>query len=393
MSLQPSHPPADPFDPRYLRPILTEVFEPAFRHYFRPRLLGAHKLPLEGPIILAPNHSGSAFPYDAMVLDGILWARDGFRPERKFRSVFEKELSATWWMRPFGVDNFWRRCGGVDMTFDNYSRLLERGDRVIHYPEGVPGIGKGFRRRYQLQRYSSSVVVMAARHQAPVFPVHIVNAEWVIPFNVMLPWLDRLVQRLFRVPFLPLPGAFLAILFPCFWYLSLPARMIFRIGEPIDVAARVRAAGITCLDNADRAVLRRIAEEVRLEAQADLDRQVARYGRWPYQGRSLRREMRRARGKLSSAVLPTAWPALFVRYDRDQQRPTARHRLHRLLRDWDLIGFYLPFGWLLLSLCRRLRKPPYGFRGLSAKARRRREGNYTWHLRERPLPPRESPSA
>ncbi len=377
----------DPFEPEYLKPILTEVFAPAFRHYFRPRLLGGHKLPDEGPLILAPNHSGSAFPYDAMVLDGLLWARDGYRPERKFRSVFLKVLSATWWMRPFGLDDFWRRCGGVDMTFDNYSRLLERGDRVIHYPEGVPGIGKGFPRRYQLQRYSSSFVVMAARHSAPVHPVHIVNAEWVIPFNFMLPWLDRAVRKL-GVPFLPIPGGFLAILFPCFWYLALPARMICVIGDAIDVAGKVREAGITDLENADRGVLRRIAEEVRLEAQGDLDRHVARYGRWPYQGRSLGRELRRARGKLLTRVLPTGWPTLFVRYDRDRRRPPARGRLHRWLRDWDLVGFYLPLGWLLLSLTRRLRKPPCGYRGLSAEERRRREGAFTWHLRDRPLPPR-----
>ncbi len=385
--------PVDPFEPEYLKPILADLFAPAFRHYFRPRLLGAHKLPEQGPIILTPNHSGSSFPYDAMVLDSMLWARDGYRPERKFRSVFEKVLSATWWMRPFCIDNFWRRAGGVDMTFDNYSRLLERGDRVIHYPEGVPGIGKGFRRRYQLQRYSSSFVVMAARHRAPVFPVHIVNAEWVIPFNFMLPWLDRTVRKLFGVPFLPIPGAFLAILFPCFWYLALPARMIVVIGNEIDVAGKVEAAGITDLENADRTVLRRVAEEVRLEAQGDLDRHVGRYGRWPYQWRSLKRELRRARGRLLTEVLPTGWPTLFVRYDRDRRRPPARGRLHRWLRDWDLVGFYLPFGWLLLSLARRLRRSPCGYRGLSPEERRRQEGAFTWHLRDRPLPPRQEGSA
>ncbi len=380
----------DPFEPEYLKTLLTEVFAPAFKHYFRPRLLGVHKLPEHGPLILLPNHSGSSFPWDAMVLDGMLWRRDGYRPERKFRSVFLKVLSATWWMRPFGIDNFWRRGGGVDMTFDNYSRLLERGERVIHYPEGVRGIGKGFRRRYRLQRYSSSFVVMAARHRAPVFPVHVVNAEWVIPFNFMLPWLDRTVSRLFGVPFLPIPGAFLGVLFPCFWYLSLPARMILRIGDAIDVAGKVEAAGVTDLDAADRTVLRRIAEEVRREAQGDLDRHVARYGRWPYQCRSLRRQLRRARGRVLSAVLPTAWPIRTVRWDRDRRRPPARGTVHRWLRDWDLIGYYLPFGWLLLALARRLRKPPCGYRDLSSEERRRLEGSFTWHLRDQPLPPRRS---
>ena len=163
--------------------------------------------------------------------------------------------------------------------------------------------------------------------------------------------------------------------------------MIFCIGDPIDVAAHLREAGITDLESADRGVLRQIAEKVRREAQADLDRHVARYGRWPYQCRSLRREFRRARGKLLGAVLPTAWPALFTRYDRDRRRPPARGGLHRWLRDWDLLAFYLPLGWPLLSLARRLRKPPYGYRGLSRRERRKREGAYLWHLKDRPLPP------
>ena len=106
-----------------------------------PRIIGGEKLPRDGPIILAANHSGTAFPYDAIVLDFALWKRDDLVDDAKFRSVYEPELSLVWWMRPFGIDNLWRRGGGVDMTFDNFERLLQRGDRVIYYPEGVPGIG------------------------------------------------------------------------------------------------------------------------------------------------------------------------------------------------------------------------------------------------------------
>jgi len=57
-------------------------------------------------------------------------------------------------------------------------------------------------------------------------------------------------------------------------------------------------------------------------------------------------------------------------------------------RDLDLVAFYLPFGWPLLSLARRLRRPPYGYRGLSARESREAQGNFIWRLCERPLPPR-----
>ena len=48
------------------------------------------------------------------------------------------------------------------MTFDNFERLLARGERVIYYPEGVRGIGKGFHRRYELQRFHTSFITLAA---------------------------------------------------------------------------------------------------------------------------------------------------------------------------------------------------------------------------------------
>jgi len=378
----------DPLDPEYLEDVIERVFGPVSHHYFRPRILGRHRLPSGGPAILAANHSGNSFPYDGMVLDALLWKKESFRRGAKIRAVFEKELTTTWWMRPFGIDNFWRRGGGVDMTFDNFHRLLESGERVLYFPEGVPGIGKGFFRRYRLQRFSSSFVILAARHRAPVYPVHIINAEWTIPFCFTLPWLDRLAERFLRVPFIPLPAAPLGLLFPFLWYLALPVRMVFVIGEPIDVAALVAEAGEEDLERPNRETMRRVADQVKATMQEELDQNVQRYGNRPYGWRSLRRHLT-ANWRALLSLLPTGWPIRFVRHDRNRRRPPARNRLHALVRDLDLVAFYLPFGWPILALCRRFRKPPYGYRGLSAKERREREGAFHWHLKERPLPPRE----
>ena len=377
----------DPLDMEYCRDLLNRAIAPLSDHYFRPRIIGADKLPARGPLILAPNHSGTAFPYDAVVLDFALWRRDGTAPEAKFRSVFEKELTLAWWMRPFGVDNLWRRGGGVDMTFDNFERLIERGDRIIYYPEGVPGIGKGFHHRYELQRFRTSFVRLAARHDVPVYPVSVVNAEWVMPFHVTFPPLDRTLQRYFHVPFLPLPAGILAVIFPWMWYLALPAQMTFVVGDPIDMRKLLHDLGAPEHEEPDRRTLERAAAHVRKTMQTDLDRHVAAHGRRPYDWRSLVTALRAARGRLR-CVLPTGWPVAFVRNERDHHRAPARSRRHAFVRDADLIAFYLPLGWPLLSLFRRLRRPPYGYRGLTAREAREVQGTFTWRLSERPLPPR-----
>jgi len=380
----------EPFDPEFSRMMMDEVLGPMLDHYFRPVIFGRENLPAEGPAVLAANHSGNAFPYDAIILDATLWRQDGYDPLRKLRSVYEKELSYTWWMRPFGLDDFWRRGGGVDMLFDNFDRLLARGDRILYFPEGVPGIGKGFNRRYQLQRFSTSFVLLCARHRTPVIPAYMINAEWINPFGYVFPPLDRLMQRFFGVPFLPLPAGVLAIIFPWIWYLAFPARTIFVFGEPIDMRAYLAQAGLTDLENPDRPTLQRTAERVRQEMQVELDGLVRIHGRRPYDAGNLWEALKAGWGKLRW-VLPTGWPVSFIRRARDARRPPARNALHRILRDWDLIGFYLPLGWPLLSLARMFRKPPCGYRGIPREERVQREGAFMWRLSDRPLPPRPSP--
>jgi len=362
------------------------VAGPIFETWFRPAFFRKDHLPVEGPAIIAANHSGNAFPYDGMVLDALIYAAEGGSP-RKVRAVYEKELTLTWWMRPFGVDDFWRKGGGVDLTFDNFEVLLQRGERLLYFPEGVPGIGKGFNHRYELQRFSTSFVLLGARTRARVVPLYIINAEWIIPFSYTWKPLDRFMERHFRVPFLPLPWGVIAVLWPWAWYLALPAKMIFVFGEPLDVAGMVRDEGLTDLDAPDREKLNAVAGKIRRLMQRELDELVKIHGMKPYRGAEWLQRLRES-GPRFFRLIPTGWPVAFVRFDRDRKRPPARNALLGWLRDWDLLFWYLPLiGWPLLQLARAWRKPPYGFRGLTREERREREGRWTWRLSERPLPP------
>ena len=377
----------EPFDPACARQLIEQVVTPVIHSWFRAQILGEQRLPEKGPAILAANHSGNCLPYDAIVLDALLWAHEGYLPERKLRTVFEGQLTARWWMRLYGVDNLWRRAGGVDMTFDNFDRLLARGDRVLYFPEGVPGIGKGFQNRYRLQPFHTSFILLAARHGVPVHPLYMVNAEWVMPFHFTIKWLDTLFQKVWSVPFFPLPAGLLAIVFPFLWYLALPANIVVVVGEPFDVRPLLRAEGIEDFDRPDRVKLGYVAERVRQQMQAELDALVPIHGEHPYRFGNLFRQLKRA-GRHAWRLLPTGWPIAFLRSDRDRRRPPAKNRLHRWARDWDLLFFYVPCGWPLLSLARRFRKPPCGYRGLTRAQRKEQTGDFQWRLSERPLPPR-----
>lgn len=384
-------PPHDPIDWDFIQSLNRGYFGDIIDHYFRAEVIGAEKLSADGPLIVAPNHSGNAFPHDALVLDCLLWRHAGLTREGKLRSVYTPQLAAVWWMRPFGIDNWWRRGGGVDMTFSNFDRLLERGDRVIYYPEGVPGIGKGFLKRYQLQRFHASFVLLADKHAAPVYPVAAVNAEWVNPTSVTFDWLNRLFAKVAKLPFFPVPTVFAAALFPWIFYLAFPARMVFVVGDPLDVRKMLREEGCEDGSRTTREAVARVTERIRRISQEHLDRAVAEHGRKPYDWRGLVRSMRKIRGRILRTT-PIGWPCTFLRHERDRQRPAARGRLLAFVRDLDILFYYVPLGWLGIALTRKLRRPPYGYRGLSRRERIEREGTFRWLLAKRPLPPPPPPT-
>lgn len=377
----------DPMDWDFIHALYAGFMGDVVHRYFRGRIIGAEKIPVEGPLIIAPNHSGNAFPHDAVVLDALLWGHFGLTREGKCRSVYTPQLAAVWWMRPYGVDNWWRRGGGVDMTFANYDALLERGDKVVYYPEGVPGIGKGFLKRYQLQHFHSSFVVLADKHGAPVYPVSVVNAEWVNPVSITFEWLNRVFRKVLGIPFFPIPIVFLVAVFPFLFYLAFPCRMVFVVGDPIDVRKLLREEGVDDPDQPDRDALVRVAERIRRISQERLDRAVAEHGEKPYDLKGLWASLKKIRGRIWRTT-PFGWPYTYLQFDRDRQRPPARNRLHAFLRDWDILFFYVPLGWIGLALARRFRKPPCGYRGLTHEERMEREGTFRWSLEHRPLPPR-----
>jgi 1-acyl-sn-glycerol-3-phosphate acyltransferase len=200
-----------------LRPASVDRWVAAGRwlhtRYFRVDSQGIEHLPAEGPTILVANHGG-VLPVDAamLCLDVLIKAE----PPRIPRALADHFVAAM----PV-VSTLFARVGVVMGTRCNARRLLERGELLAIWPEGVSGPAKPFGERYQLQRWNVGFAELAIRFGARVVPVAIVGAEESWPVAARL----RAI-RAFRIPYLPIPMS----------PLPLPAHYHLRYGEAIRFA-------------------------------------------------------------------------------------------------------------------------------------------------------------
>jgi 1-acyl-sn-glycerol-3-phosphate acyltransferase len=220
------------------------VVAPIYNRYFRVKSYGAEHVPRTGPAILAANHSGT------LPIDGAMLYMDVYRhtdPPRAARPVADYFVSSL----PV-ISTLFARCGVVGGSRGNARALLEAGELLMIFPEGVPGIGKPFSQRYQLQKWTVGHCELAIRHRAPVVPVGIVGAEEQMPqlFRIRAPKGSPL-------PYIPIP----ATLVP------LPVRYHIHYGEPLRFDREYEAS-----DADDPDVLKEAALRVKAEVQKLLDR-------------------------------------------------------------------------------------------------------------------------
>ena len=212
-----------------------------YEKYFRVASHGSENIPKEGAAILAANHSGM------LPIDGVMVVVDVLRhtePPRATRPVGDLFIP----ILPF-LGTAFSRAGVVTGSAGNFKQLLESGELALVFPEGTPGIGKGYRNRYELQSWRVGHAEHAIRHRAPVVPVAIIGAEEAWPQIAAIRSF-----RMFGAPYLPIPAT----------PLPLPVRLHVHYGEPIALHEGHRPE-----DADDPQVVRAAAERVR-HAVADL---------------------------------------------------------------------------------------------------------------------------
>lgn len=232
-------------DPEF-RARAMPLFKVLYERYWRVDARGARNVPKTGPVILVSNHSG-ALPFDATM---IACALEEARYPRATRFLYDRFVEGL----PL-VPEFYRKAGGVVASQENAVRLLEKGELVGLFPEGVSGLSKLYSERYVLQPFSGGFVRLALRFGAPVVPVAVVGAEEIYPLVGRL----KRIGALLGAPYLPVTP-FFPLLGPL-GLIPLPTKWQIRFGKPILLGS----AGDERLDGT---AVRAAADQVRRRVQS-----------------------------------------------------------------------------------------------------------------------------
>jgi 1-acyl-sn-glycerol-3-phosphate acyltransferase len=246
-----------PFDRFGFSPDVTKTafvfFHALYRAWFRVRSQGHENLPKEGAAVLVANHGG-LLPFDAAmgIVDVILHTD----PPRLVRSMVDRWAGSLPW-----VNVFYARVGQVIGTRENFADLLDDGQLVLVFPEGIEGIRKTVTQRYRLQSFHVGFVEQALRAGAPIVPMAFIGSDDQAP---ILYDFKTLAKRL-GLPVLPITPTF-----PWLGPLGLvPYPVSYRIayGEPLHYHERFGPEGAD-----DARLVRYLANQVRRAVQLLVDR-------------------------------------------------------------------------------------------------------------------------
>ena len=227
-----------------------------YRYLWRVKVDGVENIPNDGRVILVANHAG-VLPFDSlMIREAVL--RD-HPAQRQVRPLIEDFI----YYCPY-LGTFMSRMGAVRAHQENAQRLLRAKQVILVFPEGIKGIEKSYRKRYQLQRFGrGGFIKLALSTGSRIVPVSVIGSEETHPVIANFPQLARMLQ---------LPYAPLTPLFPFLGPLGatpLPAKWSIRFGKPISFDEHDPK------DIEDRRLIKPLADKVRGRIQNMLDMQLA----------------------------------------------------------------------------------------------------------------------
>lgn len=211
-------------DPFGLDPVFEEraerIADFLYRRWWRVDARGLENVPLGGRALIVSNHSGM-LPYDGAMI------KHAVRVEHPARRTVRFLVENFVFYFPF-LGTLVYRYGGVRASMDNAQRLLNDEQLTAVFPEGVKGLGKHYRYRYQLQRFGrGGFIRLALATRSPIIPVAVIGAEEIHPIIGNLNWLAKPL----RVPYVPVTPT-LPWLGPL-GLIPFPSKWTIVFGEPL----------------------------------------------------------------------------------------------------------------------------------------------------------------
>lgn len=190
-----------------------------YKHWFRVESHGIENVPLEGPVMITPNHSG-VLPVDALMIGVDLGVN--LKKPRLMRAVVDNFAG----FLPF-INTLFYRCGQIIGARRNFEELLKRGEMVAVFPEGDKGTGKPYKDRYKPVPFNMGFMELSLLHKTPIVPSAIIGAEEQYPYMVNL----KPLAKMFSFPYFPVTP--LLLLFGPLGVLPMPTKYHIYYGEAL----------------------------------------------------------------------------------------------------------------------------------------------------------------
>lgn len=233
-------------DPQLVRALLP-LATPLYSWWWRAEVFGVENIPTEGPGLLVANHSGT-IPVDGGMLKVAVLKEHGRNPW-----LLAADLAFT---IP-GFRTLLRLAGNAKADRNETVELLRKGELLGVFPEGFKGIGKGWQKRYQLQRFGrGGFIEVCMETGAPIIPVAIIGGEEAYPMIGNLSF----AARKLGLPYLPVTPTW-PLLGPL-GAVPLPSKWIIAFGEPIPMINYGPKAA------QDQQLVLELTEEVRSRVQS-----------------------------------------------------------------------------------------------------------------------------
>jgi 1-acyl-sn-glycerol-3-phosphate acyltransferase len=246
-------------DRRWIESNSRTLFKLLSDFYWRIECRGLEHIPLSGPAVLSGTHRGF-MPWDAVMAVHLILKKTGRIP----RFLTHPGL----FKFPF-ISDFIIRLGGVLACQESAERILQNGELLGVYPEGVQGAFTRYREAYKLRSFGRhDFVKFALRHGLPIIPFVTVGSAEIYPVFSQIKW--RRWIRYSDWPCLPLST------FP-FWPLPLPTKWHVRFLPPVHVARQYPPEAAN-----NSSVVREISQAVQTQMQQALDDIVSRRPSWFY---------------------------------------------------------------------------------------------------------------